>query len=132
VNYVERFRVPPGTAVKLEDIDPRSKNHHESHQDAVKEIEHDQQRLRELQEMLYADARRSLRLRLQALDVGGKDGTISHILGSMNPQGCKLVAFKQPSAERRAHDFLWRIHCPGGSYHLQPLTLRGRMDRPRS
>ncbi len=110
MNYAERFRVPPGTAVKLEDIDPRFKNHHEGHKEAAKEIEHYQQRLRELQELLYADGRRSLLICLQALDAGGKDGTINHILGSMNPQGCKVVGFKQPSAVELAHDFLWRIH----------------------
>ena len=92
MNYVERFRVPPGTTVKLKDIDPRFKNHHEGHKEAAKDIEHYQQRLRELQELLYADGRRSLLICLQALDAGGKDGTINHILGSMNPQGCKVVA----------------------------------------
>jgi PPK2 family polyphosphate:nucleotide phosphotransferase len=102
--------VPPGTAVKLKDIDPSFKNHHEGHKEAAKEIEHYQQRLRELQDLLYADGQRSLLLCLQALDAGGKDGTINHILGSMNPQGCKVVGFKQPSAVERAHDFLWRIH----------------------
>ena len=89
---------------------PEFKNHHEGHKEAAKEIEHYQQRLRELQELLYADGRRSLLICLQALDAGGKDGTISHILGSMNPQGCKVVGFKQPSALELAHDFLWRIH----------------------
>ncbi len=110
MNYVERFRVQPGTTVKLENIDPRFKNHHEGHKEAAKDIEHYQQRLRELQELLYADGRRSLLICLQALDTGGKDGTINHILGSMNPQGCKVVGFKQPSDVERAHDFLWRIH----------------------
>ncbi len=116
MNYTERFRVPPGTAVNLKDIDPRFTNHHEGHQEAAKEIEHYQERLRELQELLYADGQRSLLLCLQALDAGGKDGTINHILGSMNPQGCKVVGFKQPSALELAHDFLWRIHrvAPAG------------------
>ena len=110
MNYLERFRVPPGTAVKLKDIDPGFKDRHESHKEAAKEIEQYRQRLRELQELLYADGQRSLLICLQALDAGGKDGTINHILGSMNPQGCKVVGFKQPSAEELAHDFLWRIH----------------------
>ena len=111
MNYVERFRVLPGTSVKLADIDPGFKDrHHESHKEATKEIEDYRQRLRELQELLYADGRQSFLLCLQALDTGGKDGTINHILGSMNPQGCKVVGFKQPSAEECAHDFLWRIH----------------------
>ncbi len=110
MKYRERFRVSPGTAVNLEDFDPRFKNHHESHKDATKEIEHDQQKLRDLQELLHCDGKRSVLICLQALDAGGKDGTIGHILGSMNPQGTKVVSFKQPSAEERAHDFLWRIH----------------------
>ena len=115
MKYLDRFRVPPGTTVKLEDFDTSFKNDHEGHKEAAKEIEHYRQRLRELQELLYADGRRSLLICLQALDAGGKDGTISHILGSMNPQGCKVVSFKQPSPEERAHDFLWRIHraAPG-------------------
>jgi hypothetical protein len=60
VKYVDRFGVPPGTSVKLKEIDPRFKNNHEGHKEAAKEIEHYQQRLRELQELLYADGRRSL------------------------------------------------------------------------
>jgi PPK2 family polyphosphate:nucleotide phosphotransferase len=46
------------------------------------------------------------------MDTGGKDGTINHFLGSMNPQGCRVVPFKQPTANELAHDFLWRIHKP--------------------
>ena len=72
MKYVERFRVPPGTAVKLEDVDPTSKNHHERHKKAVKGIEVYRKRLRELQALLYADGRRSFLLCLQALDAGCK------------------------------------------------------------
>ncbi len=110
MNYVERFKVPPGTAVNLKDVDPSFKDRHEGHKEAADEIEHYRQKLRELQELLHADGQRSVLLCLQALDAGGKDGTINHILGSMNPQGCKVVGFKQPSALELAHDFLWRIH----------------------
>ncbi len=67
-------------------------------------------KLRSLQELLYADGRFSLLICLQGLDAGGKDGTIDHILGAMNPQGCSVVGFKQPTQEELAHDFLWRIH----------------------
>ncbi len=109
MNYTERFKVRPGSSVKLEDIDPGFKNPHESRKKSTKQIEYDRERLRELQELLYADGRRSLLLCLQGMDTGGKDGTITHILGSMNPQGCKVVAFKQPTAEELKHDFLWRI-----------------------
>jgi PPK2 family polyphosphate:nucleotide phosphotransferase len=110
MNYIERFKVTPGSTVKLEEIDPTFKNDHEGRKEATKEIERDRHRLRELQELLYAEGRRSVLICLQALDAGGKDGTIKHILGSMNPQGCHVVAFKQPSAVELAHDFLWRIH----------------------
>lgn len=110
VNYLERFKVPAGTKVKLKDFDPGFKDHHESHEDADEEIEKYKKRLRELQDVLYAERRRSLLICLQALDTGGKDGTINHFLGAMNPQGCRVAAFKQPSAEELAHDFLWRVH----------------------
>ena len=109
MNYLERFRVHPGAAVKLKDIDPSFKDRHESHKEAAKEIEQ------------YQQPERTARVALcrwsaivpdlsAALDAGGKDGTISHILGAMNPQGCKVVGFKQPSAEELRTDFLWRIH----------------------
>jgi PPK2 family polyphosphate:nucleotide phosphotransferase len=110
MNYVERFRVRLGARVKLADIDPAFKDRHESHEDAAKEIEHYRKRLSELQEMLYAERRRSLLICLQALDTGGKDGTINHFLSAMNPQGCTVTQFRQPSVEEAAHDFLWRVH----------------------
>ncbi len=110
MNYLQQFRVEPGSKVKLKDIDPAFKDHHETHDGASEEITHYQSRLRELQELLYAERRYSLLICLQAMDTGGKDGTINHVLGAMNPQGCRVVGFKQPSAEELAHDFLWRIH----------------------
>ena len=110
MKYLNRFRVRPGDKVRLKDIDPGFKDHHESHKKAAEEIERDCEKLRALQTLLYADGRCSLLICLQGLDAGGKDGTISHILGAMNPQGCRVTGFKQPSTEELAHDFLWRIH----------------------
>jgi PPK2 family polyphosphate:nucleotide phosphotransferase len=110
VKYLNRFRVHPGDKVRLKDIDPGFKDHHESHEKAAEEIERDREKLRALQALLYADGRTSLLICLQGLDAGGKDGTISHILGAMNPQGCRVTGFRQPSTEEQAHDFLWRIH----------------------
>lgn len=110
MNYLQRFRVLPGASVKLKDIDPAFKDHHENREQAAEETEHYQKRLCELQELLYAERRRSLLICLQALDTGGKDGTINHVLAAMNPQGCRVAAFRQPSAEELAHDFLWRVH----------------------
>jgi PPK2 family polyphosphate:nucleotide phosphotransferase len=110
VKYLNRFRVHPGNRVQLKDIDPGFKDHHESHKKAAEEIERDRDKLRALQALFYADGRCSLLICLQGLDAAGKDGTISHILGAMNPQGCRVTGFRQPSLEEQAHDFLWRIH----------------------
>jgi len=77
---------------------------------AKHEIEYYAKRLRDLQYLLYAENKRSLLIVLQGLDASGKDGTIRHVLGYMNPQGCRVQAFKQPSSLEAAHDFLWRIH----------------------
>jgi PPK2 family polyphosphate:nucleotide phosphotransferase len=110
MNYLQRFKVRPGSRVKLQDIDPAFKDGYESHEAAEEEIAHFRKRLRELQELLYAQQRQSLLICLQAVDTGGKDGTINHVLGAMNPQGCRVAAFRQPSTEELAHDFLWRAH----------------------
>jgi PPK2 family polyphosphate:nucleotide phosphotransferase len=110
VTYLEQFKVRPGTAVRLKDIDPAYKDHDESREAADKEIEQYRKRLFGLQEMLYVERQRSLLICLQALDTGGKDGTINHFLGAMNPQGCRVVAFRPPSVEEASHDFLWRVH----------------------
>ena len=110
MNYLRQFKVPPHTRVKLKDIDPAFKDGYESHEAADEEIAQLQQRLRELQVLLYAQRQHSLLICLQAVDSGGKDGTINHVLGAMNPQGCRVAAFRQPSAEELAHDFLWRAH----------------------
>ena len=110
MDYCERFRVKPGEKVKLKKIDPAFTDRHTSREEAEDEIEQYRQRLRELQALLYAAHSHSLLICLQALDTGGKDGTISHVLAAMNPQGCRVKAFKQPTAEELSHDFLWRVH----------------------
>jgi PPK2 family polyphosphate:nucleotide phosphotransferase len=76
---------------------------------AVRDLEKEAARLGELQERLYAEAKRSLLLVLQGTDTSGKDGTVSHVIRAMNPQGCRITSFKQPTAEEKRHDFLWRI-----------------------
>ena len=110
MKYVKRFRVKPGSKVKLKDFDPGFTDHHESHKEAADEIKQYRKKLRNLQELLYGDGRCSLLICLQGMDTGGKDGTINHILGAMNPQGCRVVGFREPSPEELSHDFLWRIH----------------------
>ena len=106
----EQFRVQPGARVKLAEIDPAFNGRHGSHEEAAAEIEHYRKRLWELQELLFVEHGRSLLICLQAMDTGGKDGVINHVLGAMNPQGCRVAHFRQPSAEEASHDFLWRAH----------------------
>ncbi len=109
-DYRQRFLVKPGASLKLANIDPSSKGEHEDKMSALKELEDYAQRLIELQYLLYAEGKQSLLICLQSLDAGGKDGSIRHVLSYMNPQGCRVQAFKVPSAEEAAHDFLWRAH----------------------
>jgi len=110
VQYRERFRIRPGSKLHLADVDPGFKDKHESKESAAAELEANAQKLRDLQYLVYAENRRSVLICLQALDAGGKDGTMNHVLGAMNPQGARVHAFKVPSKEEAAHDFLWRAH----------------------
>ncbi len=105
MKYITRFRVAPASRVRLKDIDPEFSGHHANHKEAAEEIEEDRKKLRGLQELLYADRRCSLLICLQGMDTAGKDGTINHILGAMDPQGCRVVPFKQPTANELAHDY---------------------------
>ena len=75
---------------------------------AEHDLEQFKQELESAQELLYADDTWALLLIFQALDAGGKDGTIKHVMSGVNPQGCEVFSFKQPSAEELRHDFLWR------------------------
>ena len=110
MNYGKRFEVSRASKVKLDEIDAGFKDHHEGHKEAKDEIAADREKLRALQQLFHADRRCSLLICLQGLDTAGKDGTISHILGAMNPQGCSVTPFREPSAEELSHDYLWRVH----------------------
>ena len=68
------------------------------------------QRLEELQELLYAEGKQKLLVVLQAMDTGGKDSTIRHVFEGVNPQGVKVASFKKPTDDELAHDYLWRVH----------------------
>ena len=110
MNYLKKFCVDPGSKVDLSKIDAGFKDQHESHEHALPEIESYTQRLHDQQYLMYAEGKRSLLICLQGRDAAGKDGTINHVLGAMNPQGCTVTGFKVPSKEEAAHDFLWRYH----------------------
>jgi PPK2 family polyphosphate:nucleotide phosphotransferase len=110
MNYAHQLVVEPKGRVDLSAIDPSFKPSHETKASALARIAKHEQRLRELQYLLYAENQRSLLICLQGLDAAGKDGTIRHVLGAMNPQGARVHAFKVPSVLEASHDFLWRAH----------------------
>jgi PPK2 family polyphosphate:nucleotide phosphotransferase len=105
------FRVIPGGAVELSQRDPRATGDFDGGKDEGKEA-HDElsRRLEELQNRLYADGRHKLLVVLQAMDTGGKDGTIRHVFRHTNPQGVDVSSFKRPNEVELAHDYLWRVH----------------------
>jgi PPK2 family polyphosphate:nucleotide phosphotransferase len=109
MNYHKEFRVKPGEKIRLKDFDPQFGAKHEKKKSALRKIEKLKKRMDELQFDLYAENKRSLLICLQAPDAGGKDGVVRHVIGAMNPQGCRVASFKQPTPEELAHDFLWRI-----------------------
>ena len=109
MNYSKQFLIKPGSRVRLKDFDPQFSAKHESKKSSHKIVCKLQQQMDALQFQLYAEQKRSLLIILQAPDAGGKDGVVRHVLASMNPQGCRVVGFKQPSSEEIAHDFLWRV-----------------------
>ncbi|HEY4247413.1 MAG TPA: polyphosphate kinase 2 family protein [Lacunisphaera sp.] len=109
MNYLKKFRVTPGSKVKLADFDPDFSSRKETKKSARRKSAELQERMSELQFELYAEQKQSLLICLQAPDAGGKDGVVRHVFAGINPQGCRAVSFKEPSAEELSHDFLWRI-----------------------
>ena len=110
MDYRKKFVVEPGSKVRLDRLDPSYTGKHTSEDEARATIERDCARLTDLQYRLYAEHARSVLIVLQALDAGGKDGTVRHVFGALNPQGASVHAFKEPTPEELAHDFLWRVH----------------------
>lgn len=106
----QQFLVPPDKSVKLSDYDPGYTAGHTSKAETKAEIKRNGKRLQELQEVLWAEGKHALLIILQALDAGGKDGTIKHVMRGVNPQGCQVTSFKVPTEEELAHDYLWRVH----------------------
>jgi len=128
------FRVRVGHKVRLKkwptDIAPlyRSEKHY------AKLLQESVGELSALQQLLYASGRHAVLLIFQAMDAAGKDGAIGHVMSGVNPQGCSVFSFKEPSAEEQAHDFLWRttrclpergrIGIFNRSYYEEVLILR--------
>ena len=115
MDYRKRFYVNPDEKLRLSKLDADYRGDHESEEAAKQETEHYRVKLAHQQALLYAQRMHSVLVVLQALDAGGKDGTVSHVFSALNPQGTTVVGFKEPTAADLAHDFLWRVHphAPG-------------------
>ena len=109
-DYRERFSVKPGKNHRLADHDPDETADIKQKADAASKTLELVERLDNLQPVLYAEHKRALLIVLQGMDASGKDGTIRHVMSGVNPQGCSVTAFKQPSQKELDHDFLWRVH----------------------
>ncbi len=103
------LRVRPGSRPVLRDSGAGD-DHGWEREAAERAFAENHRLLGELQYKMYADRRFALLVVLQAIDGGGKDSTIRHVLGAFNPQGCTVTGFKVPNAEEREHDYLWRVH----------------------
>ena len=132
--YAKRFRVTDGPNFRMKDFDPAETLGLKSKEHAQETLEHGIARLCDLQEKLYAQDRWAILVVLQAMDAAGKDSTIKHVMSGLNPQGCSVSSFKEPSTEELNHDFLWRaahaLHERGRigifnrSYYEEVLVVR--------
>src|ERR1700752_4077028 len=118
--YVAPYRITKGKSFKLRDFDPgETRGLRMDKGEAAELLQRGTQWLAEEQDMLYAQDRWSLLLIFQAKDAAGKDSTIKHVMSGINPQGCEVYSFKQPSSEDLDHDFMWR--------YVKCLPERGRI-----
>jgi PPK2 family polyphosphate:nucleotide phosphotransferase len=133
--YVHPFRISKGKGFRLKDFDPSDTCGLKlDKKEAADLLQHGIAGLAEEQDMLYAQDSWSLLLIFQAMDAAGKDSTIKHVMSGVNPQGCQVVSFKQPSPEELDHDFMWRCakHLPergrigifNRSYYEEVLVVR--------
>ena len=107
----EDFRVHPGKEFKLGDRPTVIKPFFNSKKHYRKLLDEHVEELSSLQQLHYASHRYALLLIFQGMDAAGKDGAIRHVMSGVNPEGCEVFSFKQPSAEELEHDFLWRATC---------------------
>lgn len=102
------YRVRPGTEVDLKKRPTAERPSYQSHRQYRDLLNAHVKELGTQQELLYASDRYALLMIFQGMDAAGKDGAIAHVMSGINPQGCRVVSFKHPSAEQLKHDFLWR------------------------
>lgn len=105
---IEQFRVSEGSKVNLKNHPTDFTGDYTDKKQAEKDLAKNVERLKELQDILYAQDVQSLLIIFQAMDAAGKDGAIEHVMSGVNPQGCHVVSFKEPSGEELDHDYLWR------------------------
>jgi PPK2 family polyphosphate:nucleotide phosphotransferase len=114
---LEPYRVTNGKKFRLKDVDPKDTAHLTSSdkREAKEMLAYGVEWLAEQQDMLYAQDHWGVLLVFQAMDAAGKDGTIKHVTSGINPQGCSVTSYKQPSSEELDHDYLWRYmrNVPG-------------------
>lgn len=111
-SFYDRFMVRPGSKPKLAAIDPGATPGFGpgDREKELKLLNENNRRIARLQNELYSENAQSLLIVLQAMDAGGKDGTINNVFSAMNPQGCRVQSFKTPTPLEQSHDFLWRVH----------------------
>jgi PPK2 family polyphosphate:nucleotide phosphotransferase len=110
MSLLDDVLITPGTRARLAGRDPAAKLGFADKDAAKEDTKRDAEEIDRLQDVLYAEGRRSLLVILQGTDTSGKDGTIRDVFHATSPLGVAVHAFRQPSEEERAHDFLWRVH----------------------
>jgi PPK2 family polyphosphate:nucleotide phosphotransferase len=105
-----RYRVEPDEDVSLADHDPATTDSYDDADEAREELSGLVEHIADLQARLYAEEQRALLVVLQGIDAAGKDSTVAHVFRGSNPQGVRVLSFKEPTHEESAHDFLWRYH----------------------
>jgi PPK2 family polyphosphate:nucleotide phosphotransferase len=113
-SLAQRFQIEPGRRVRLASHDPADASAFPDREAAEAKSREDAKAINDLQDRLYAEGRRALLVVLQGTDTSGKDGTIRRVFNDTGPMGVTVTAFRRPSEEELAHDFLWRAHlaCP--------------------
>lgn len=108
---MDKYLVKRGEELNLDQWDPNDKSWFPiSKKEGKERLKELNKELEHLQELLYAEGKHKVLIVLQALDTGGKDGTIRHVFEGVNPQGVKVAGFKVPTEKELAHDYLWRVH----------------------
>jgi PPK2 family polyphosphate:nucleotide phosphotransferase len=106
-SIIKKFRISEGSELKLEDHDTSYSGKYEK-EDSADVLEKLKEQMKELQEKLYINKKHAVLIIFQAMDAAGKDSAIEHVMSGLNPQGCEVYSFKQPTTEDYLHDFLWR------------------------